>query len=364
MIILFEFAIDLQLFSEEKTERATPKKRREAREKGQVAKSREVVSAILLLSMFWTLKLFSKYLYQIFINVFKRFFTLHYYTPYLNNSSSIKSSLNYSIEVYMRLIIPILLISASASLIANYLQVGFLFTLKPLEPNLNKLNPIEGFKRMFSKNSIVELTKAIAKILIIGFFIINYFKSNYNSIPKLLEMDLNNTISFIGNSVITIGFRVSIVLLILSLFDYGFQIWDYEKNLKMSKQEVKEEYKQVEGNPQIKSKIREKQRQLSLRRMMAEVPKADVIITNPTHYAIAIKYDSSVAEAPYIIAKGKDLVAQRIKEAADKNIIPIVENKQLAQVLYKSADIGEEIPENLYQAVAEILAYVYSLKGR
>ena len=157
---------------------------------------------------------------------------------------------------------------------------------------------------------------------------------------------------------------MSIVLLILSLFDYGFQLWEYEKNLRMTKQEIKEEYKQIEGNPQIKSKIREKQRQLSLRRMMAEVPKADVIITNPTHLAIAIKYDLNIAEAPYILAKGKDLIAQRIKETANKNTIPIVENKHLAQVLFKSVDIGQEISEDLYQAVAEILAYVYSLKDR
>lgn len=364
MIILFDININLQLFSEEKTERATPKRRKEARERGQVAKSREVVSAILLLSMFWTIKLLSKYLFQNLSIALNRFFSFYYYSSDLSKNGSIKSALYYSIDVYMRLIIPILLVSASASLLASYLQVGFLFTLKPLIPNLNKLNPFEGFKRLFSKNSIVELIKSIAKILLIGYFIFDFFRDNYHSIPKLLEMELNNSIVFIGNSIISIGFRVSIVLLILSLFDYGFQLWEYEKNLRMTKQEIKEEYKQIEGNPQIKSKIREKQRQLSLRRMMAEVPKADVIITNPTHLAIAIKYDLNIAEAPYILAKGKDLIAQRIKETANKNTIPIVENKHLAQVLFKSVDIGQEISEDLYQAVAEILAYVYSLKDR
>ena len=362
MINLYDIDINLQLFSEEKTERATPKRRREARERGQVAKSREIVSAVLLLSMFWTIKLLSKYLYQNFNIALSRFFSLYYYSPDLSKNGNIKDTFNYSIELYMRLIIPILLVSAFASMFANYLQVGFLFTLKPLAPKFSKLNPVEGFKRLFSKNSIVELLKAILKIVLIGYFIFKFFRDNYNSIPKLLEMDLKNSVAFIGNSIISIGLRVSIILLILSLFDYGFQIWEYEKNLKMTKQEVKEEYKQIEGSPQVKSKIKEKQRQLSLRRMMADVPKADVIITNPIHLAIAIKYDSDVAEAPYVLAKGKDLIAQRIKEVANKSIIPIVENKNLAHVLFKSVDIGEEIPEDLYQAVAEVLAYVYSLK--
>lgn len=364
MITLFYIDINLQLFSEEKTEKATPKRRREAREKGQVAKSREVVSSILLLSMFWTIKLLSKYLYQNLSIVFNKFFTFYQYGEELYKDGNIKSVLYYSIEAYARLMVPILFVAAAASLLANYLQVGFLFTLKPLMPNLNKINPFEGFKRLFSKNSIVELLKAILKILLIGYFIYDFFRDNYRAIPSLLEMDLNNSIIFIGNAIISIGIRASVVLLVLSLFDYGYQLWEFEKNLKMSKQEIKEEYKQVEGNPQIKSKIREKQRQLSLRRMMAEVPKADVIITNPTHLAIAIKYDSNIAEAPYIIAKGKDLIAQRIKDAADTNEIPIIENKPLAQALYKSVDIGEQIPEDMYQAVAEILAFVYSIKNR
>ena len=364
MITLFYIDIDLQLFSEEKTEKATPKRRREAREKGQVAKSREVVSAILLLSMFWTIKLLSKYLYQNLSIVLNKFLTLYQYGEEFYKDGSIKSVLYYSVETYMRLMVPILFVAAAASLAANYLQVGFLFTLKPLMPNLNKINPIEGFKRLFSKNSIVELLKAILKILLIGYFIYDFFRDNYRAIPSLLEMDLNNSITFIGDSIISIGIRASAVLLVLSLFDYGYQVWEFEKNLKMSKQEIKEEYKQVEGNPQIKSKIREKQRQLSLRRMMAEVPKADVIITNPTHLAIAIKYDSNIADAPYVIAKGKDLIAQRIKDAADINEIPIIENKPLAQALYKSIDIGEQIPEDMYQAVAEILAFVYSIKNR
>lgn len=364
MITLFNINIDLQLFSEEKTEKATPKRRRETREKGQVAKSREIVSAILLLSMFWSIKLLSKYLYKNLSIALNKIFTVFILSEELDKSGSIKSVLNYSIETYMRVIIPILFIAAVASLVPNFLQVGFLFTLKPLTPNLNKINPIEGFKRLFSKNSIIELFKTLLKILLIGYFIFDFFRDNYLSIPELLSMELNSSIVFIGNAIVSIGIRASMVLLIISLFDYGYQIWQFEKNIKMSKQEIKEEYKQTEGNPQIKSKIKERQRQLSLRRMMAEVPKADVIITNPTHLAIAIKYDASVVEAPYVVAKGKGLIAQRIKDSADKNLVPIVENKPLAQALYNSVDIGQQIPEEMYQAVAEILAFVYSTMNR
>ncbi len=160
------------------------------------------------------------------------------------------------------------------------------------------------------------------------------------------------------------GIRVAAVLFIISVFDYAYQIWEFEKKLKMSKQEIKEEYKMTEGNPQIKSKIREKQRQMSLRRMMTEVPKADVIITNPTHFAIAIKYDAAKSEAPMVLAKGKDLIAQKIKEIAKDNKVPIVENKPLAQALFKTVDIGEMVPAELYKAVAEVLAFVYNLKNK
>ena len=217
---------------------------------------------------------------------------------------------------------------------------------------------------MFSKNSLVELIKASLKILLIGYFIYDFLRDNYLMISKLIYMDINSSVSFIGNAIITIGMRASAVLLVLAVFDYGYQLWDFEKNLKMSKQEIKEEYKQVEGNPQVKSKIKEKQRQLSLRRMMAEIPKADVIITNPTHYAIAIRYDSEISDAPIVIAKGKDLIAHRIKDAAKQSNVPVVENKPLAQALYKTTEIGQQVPVEMYQAVAELLAFVYSLKNK
>lgn len=364
MIIVQDFYIDLQLFSEEKTEKATPKRKQESREKGQVAKSRELISAILLLLMFWGLKVFSPHIINELVLMSKRMLTLS--SIQIKDLYTIKNLMNlfvYCIIVFFKICAPILLIALIASLISNYMQVGFLFTAKPLMPNFNKLNPLEGVKRIFSKHTLVEFLKSNIKIFIIGYFIYSYLKDNYRSIPDLISMSVENTAIFIGNAIINIGFRAGFAFLILSIFDYAFQIWDFEKNLKMSKQEVKEEYKQTEGNPQIKSKIKEKQRQLSLRRMMAEVPKADVIITNPTHYAVAIKYDTSLSEAPLVLAKGKDLIAQRIKELAKENKVTIVENKPLAQALYKSVEIGQSIPIELYKAVAEVLAFVYSMKS-
>jgi flagellar biosynthetic protein FlhB len=270
----------------------------------------------------------------------------------------------YSVVEFAKVIAPILLISALVAVSANYLQVGFLFSIKPLIPKFNKLNPIEGFKNIFSKNAFVEFLKSAFKIAVVAYVIYSYLKKNFILIPELLAMDMMATAHFIGNTIVNTGIRVAVVLLVIAIFDYGYQFWEFEKNLRMSKQEIKEEYKMTEGNPQIKSKIREKQRQMSLRRMMTEVPKADVVITNPTHFAIAVKYDAGKADAPLVLAKGKDLIAQKIKEIAKDNNVPIVENKPLAQALYKTVEIGDMVPAELYKAVAEVLAFVYSLKNK
>lgn len=360
----FVFIINLQLFAEEKTESATPKKRREAREKGQVAKSKELTTAILLLLTFLTLRIFAT---SIITNLTELITMFLSFPANLENVVKIENLMDIYIKclwIFSKVMAPILLISAFVAIALNYLQVGFLFTLKPLVPKFNKLNPIEGFKNIVSKKAFVEFIKSILKIGVIGYVIYSYLKNNFAVIPELLTMDILDTAVFIGNTIINTGIRVAAVLIVISVFDYGFQFWEFEKNLKMSKQEIKEEYKMTEGNPQVKAKIREKQRQMSLRRMMTEVPKADVIITNPTHFAIAIKYDTTTAEAPIVLAKGKDIIAQKIKEIAKENNIPTVENKPLAQALYKSVEIGDMVPAELYKAVAEVLAFVYSLKNK
>ncbi len=257
---------------------------------------------------------------------------------------------------------PILAIAFIAALTINYLQVGFLFTTKPLKIDLNRINPIEGFKRLFSKRALMELLKSILKIILVGYVAYSFMEKNMTRIISL--PGLESTIILKNFADISFGFGIKIigVLIFFAFLDYLFQWREYEKNLMMTKQELKEEYKQTEGDPLIKSRIREKQRRIAMSRMIQDVPKADVIITNPTHIAVAIKYDSELYYAPYVLAKGVDLIAENIKKVGEEHSIPVVENRPLARALYDSVEIGDIIPEELYEAVAEVLAYVYSLK--
>ena len=358
-----DFNINLQLFGE-KTEPATQKRRQEMREKGQIPRSKELTTALIILISFWSMRLFSGYIYKDLSTSLRSFLS---FPKDIDSSFTTENIMQILVQVMFvlgKVLAPILLIIALVAIIVNYLQVGVVYTTKPLMPDFKKMNPIEGFKRIFSKTAFVELLKSILKIGIIGYVVYDYLADNMKIVPELLNMNIEGTTVFIGDTIINTGVRAGVVLLILSVFDYGYQIWDYEKSIRMSKQEIKDEYKMIEGNPQIKSKIREKQRQLALRRMMSDVPNADVIITNPTHFAIAVKYDAKASEAPLVIAKGKDLIAQKIKEVAKQNKIPVVENKPLAQALYKSVDIGEKIPSELYKAVAEVLAFVYGLREK
>lgn len=364
MIPLIEFRINLQLFAEERTEPATAKRRHEVRQKGQVAKSRELVTAAMLLIAFFSLRYLSKYIFKDLTNAATRFLNFSKDIDSAFRVENLMNTLVYCMLVLVKVLGPILLIIAITIFIVDYLQIGFLFTLKPLKPSFSKMNPIEGFKRLFSRNSFVELIKSLFKIAIIGYVVFDYFLANYKIIPELIDMSIGSTVIFVGDTLIDIGIRAAAVLFVLSVIDYIYQRREFERNIRMSKQEIKEEYKQTEGNPQLKSKIREKQRQMALRRMMTEVPKSDVIITNPTHFAVAIKYDAVMSDAPIVIAKGKDLIAQKIKETAKEHQVPIVENKPLAQALYKSVEIGEKIPAELFKAVAEVLAFVYSLRER
>jgi flagellar biosynthetic protein FlhB len=226
------------------------------------------------------------------------------------------------------------------------------------------MNPLSGLKKMVSAKSLVELIKSVVKIVIIGLVVNDVFKAKAKEVPALMTHDLNSSLKYMIDTSMDIAFRVGIFLAIYAAGDYFYQWWEYEKNLRMTKQEVKEEYKQMEGDPKIKGQIRQKQRQMGMMRMMQAVPSADVVITNPTHYAIALKYDQKVSRAPVVVAKGKDAIALRIKEKAKESNVQMVENRPLAQALYVSTDIGEAIPEDLYKAVAEILAQVYKLKKR
>ncbi len=359
------FEIDLQLFAdEEKTEKATPRKREQARKKGQVLQSKEINSAVLLLAMFLTIKFSCPFIYNEIEKYFENIFNNYMKMEDLFTVNVMMKFLTDTTLVFLKIMAPILAVSLLAGLISGYAQVGFLFTVETLQFKPEKLNPINGFKRIFSRQAAIELVKSIIKIAISLYISYLYLKDEVNSVINIMDMDVLNIFIYIGNVALNVSIAITIVLIILAVFDYIFQWWEYERNLKMSKHETKEEYKQTEGNPQIKAKIKQKQRQMAASRMMKDIPKADVVITNPTHFAVAIKYDAEENSAPVVIAKGQDYIAQRIKEIAKENKVEVVENKELARTLYSSAEIGDPIPEELYQAVAEVLAFVYNLKEK
>lgn len=359
-----EYKINLQLFSEgEKTEEPSAKKRRDAREEGQILQSKEINTVIILFSCFFALKIFgsvmTRELSKLMINMFD---ILVDPELFLDPNNFMINSLNL-LMILTVVIGPLLMVAFFSSLIVNYAQVGFLFTTKTLKIKLNRLNPIEGFKKMFSKKSIVELVKSILKIILVAYVAYNYVISQMTRIIKYPDMETFSFFINFADLIFKIVLRILGVLLLLSFMDYFFQWREHEKNLKMSKQELKEEYKQTEGDPVVKGKIKQKQREMAMSRMMQDVPSADVIITNPTHYAVAIKYDREKFDAPYLVAKGVDLIAENIKNVAKENNVPIIENKTLARGIYASIDIDDAIPEELYEAVAEVLAYVYNLKN-
>ncbi len=354
--------LDLQFFAGEKTEKATPKKRQDTRQKGQTAKSQDVNTAISLLSVFGFLMFFSSNVGQVVMDIFRRTFS-QYMLMDLTAENLHQIGLDLILGVAV-LLGPIMLVALVAGLGANLLQVGFLFTAEPMKPKLEKIDPIKGFKRIVSIRAIVELLKSILKISFVGFITFLVLWLRIDEVLILSHKSVPSALKTIGSLTLQMGISASIALLFLSLFDYLYQRYDFEKNIRMSKQDVKDEFKNMEGDPLIKSKIKQKQREMAMARMMEEVPKADVVITNPTHYAIALKYDEEKADAPVVVAKGVDFMAQKIKRVAKEHKVVLVENRPLAQALYKQANIGDAIPDEFFKAVAEILAYVYRIKHK
>lgn len=354
--------MDLQFFAGEKTEKATPKKRQDSRKKGQVAKSQDINTAFLLFFCFLLLSVFGSNMGSGLTALYKTAFTEYIHWD-LTESNVHQVFVEGTIET-AKIIAPIMGIAIVAGLVSNFTQIGFLFTTEPLKIDLKKLDPIQGAKRIFSARALVELAKSLFKIVFMGlitFGLIWFYKDDMMMISfKTAE----SALSFFGQITIIMGIAAALTLLFIAVFDYAYQKFDFEKNIKMSKNDIKDEHKNMEGDPLIKSKIKEKQRQMAARRMMSEVPTADVVITNPTHFAIAIKYDEAKASAPFVVAKGMDHTALRIKEIAKKNHVMTVENRQLARALYSAIDIGNSIPEEYFQAVAEVLAYVYRLEKK
>lgn len=366
----YYLSYDLQLFAKEgqdgeKTEEPTAKKLEDARKKGQVMRSTEVVTAATLLAFFFMLKIFVGFIGNRFMTSFRQ--TIGFISDYTSEPFTLNTARTIIRGSFWNIIVaafPIMIVGLVVTIVAIVFQVKWKVTAEPLKPKFDKFNPVTGMKRLFSKDKIMDLFKSIAKVVILAYVVYSYLKNQWPLIYKMYSYTLPQAIAVIGDTVINVGIRISALFAVIAMFDLFFQKWKYHQDMMMSKQEVKDEYKNSEGDPKVKSQQKQRMQQASQRRMMQDLPNADVVITNPTHLAVAIKYDKDTNEAPVVVAKGADYLAQKIKDRARENAIEIVENKPLARMLYHNVEIGAEIPPELYQMVAEVLAYVYSLTGR
>jgi flagellar biosynthetic protein FlhB len=348
--------------SEEKTEAPSEKKRQDAREKGTVAKSTEINSVIVLFAGVLTLRIFGQWMYDEMARG-----TEWYLLACSDTTLGFERFMSltmYGLQMLGKVSLPVAAAILAAGVIANIVQIGFLFTGKPLVPNLEKINPISGFKRLFSMRSIVETIKNIVKLAVIGLVAWLTLKSDFNRMLMLSDVSVGGIWMFTTAMAFKVVINIALVLIIIAILDLAYQRFDHERRLRMSHQEIKEERKQLDGDPQIKSRIRSLQREMARRRMMDQVPKATVVVTNPTHIAIALRYDPAEQDAPVVLAKGKRIVAERIREIARAGGIPIVENKPLARAMYDKVQPGFPIPVEFFTAVAEIMAYVYRLRNR
>lgn len=346
----------------EKTEAPTQRRREESRERGQVVKSMDLTAAIALLGAMVALNSFGPELLREMIGMMRRMLTFSLSDT--NTASSMKELMFIGLTLLAKLTIPVCLIMTVVAVVVTLTQVGFLLTFHPLMPSFSKINPISGFERMFSIESAIKMGMNLVKVGLIGAVAYLTIKSKLGQIVILSSMDTWQIIGLAGELMFLLGIRMAVILLVLAIFDYGVTWFQNEKKLKMSKQELKEEMRRMEGDPLVKERRRRVARQLMAQRMQHAVPKADVVITNPTELAIAIKYDAETMAAPKVIAKGADHLAARIRQIAIKNGIPIVERKPLARAIYKTVEVGQEIPPAYYKAIAEILAYVYELTGK
>lgn len=362
---------DLQFFAKdgpggEKTEPATSKKLSDARSEGQVCRSRELDQAIMLVGLFLTLKITVASMGSTFLEVFSVVYNKIPETEAAKELTTtvVMSYIQHVALQSLKLAGPFFAAGFLIAFLTNLVQVKWKVSTKPLKPRLDKFNPANGFKRMFSKDSLFELLKSVVKIIMIAVIAYTSIRSHAEEIFLMYHITLNQAIAQIGSIVIDVGLKIAYVYCVVGAVDYVYQRHKFNEDMKMTKQEVKDEMKNSEGDPQIKGKQRQRMQEASRRRMMQNVPQADVVITNPTHYAVALKYDAGTGTAPVLLAKGADLIAQRIKEIAKENKVEIVENKPLARMIYTNVEIGHEIPPELYQAVAEILAAVYRARNQ
>lgn len=364
---------NLQFFAKdgpggEKTEPATQKKLDDARKDGQVAKSKELGNGVSLIAIFLILKFFIGDIGVSFLAIFEGFYKrITEYTSIPGgeiSSGSFVGLINMAIIEMLLMMMPFFIVGCMVAIVTDLVQVKWKPTTKPLKPKFNKFNPVSGMKRMFSVNSLMELAKSIAKVVLITYVVYSTLKDKMGVIFSLYDVTFMHAIQLMGEIIIDLGLKISIIYMIIAFADFAFQKWKFKEDMKMTKQEVKDEYKNAEGSPEIKGKQRQRMREASQRRMMQSIPQADVVITNPTHFAVAIRYDAQSQEAPVVVAKGADYLAAKIKDIAKEHHVEIVENKPLARMLYHNVELDAPIPPELYQAVAEILAMVYKIQGK
>jgi flagellar biosynthetic protein FlhB len=345
----------------EKTEQASDTRKEDFRKKGQVAQSRELGSALFLLAASGAIFALSKFFFAELVEVFRFSFGAGMVASV--REGDMFTAVKLAGSKFFFLTSPVLLIAFIVGVGSTVVQVGFLNVEDALSPKFEKINPLEGFKKLFSLRSVVEAIKAFLKLLLIVSVAALTIKSEVIKVPSMIQFSAEQLIFYMGTVTVKLLAGVGMTMFVLAAADYFFQRWDLNKKMMMTKQEVKEEHKQREGDPLIKARIRRVQREMANRRMMEKVPQADVIITNPTHIAVALKYDQNLP-APQVIAKGADLVAERIKALAKEHNIPVIENKPLARTIFKTLKIGQVIPKELFVAVAEVLSYVYRLRRK
>jgi len=359
-----QITFDLQLFAGEKTEEATDKRKREALEKGNVAKSQDMASVAVLFIGLMLLNSFGADLYND-IGLYMKHIYSNTLTENLSGITTKEVIVIFAqlMFIIIKAMLPILLGIALAGIAVNIFQTGFILTFEPLLPKFDKLNPITGIQNVFSMKTVVEVIKSIFKILIVIYIPYSTLIEKLPLFIRFLKLNPLTSFSLLGEIIYDMGMKIIMVLLALAFADYYFQKWKHAEDMKMSKDEIKDEYKQQEGDPKVKQKIKEIQRQAAAKKQLSEVPKATVVITNPTHIAVALKYEMGQSSAPMIVAMGTGLIAQKIKEIAAEHDVPIVENKPLARELFKKAEVGDEIPQELWQTVIEILIKIRGKKA-
>lgn len=353
---------DLQFFSSEKTEPATPRKREKSREEGQSAKSQDLTAALVMITGLLSILWFGSLMWGAMLGLFEDAIRHLSSDVFLDDRWLDGLAQKAGVVFFLGWLPMGLLCGLIAGGVMVY-QVGFMITPKPLIPKLDRMDPIAGMKKIISMRTIVEMLKGVLKALLLLAILYDGMTKSKDLVMTLMRVPLSLGTKMIMDNIWNLSMRMALMLLVLGLFDYLYQVWEFEKSIRMSKQDIKDEYKQMEGDPLIKRRIRQRQRELAKGRMMSDVPNADVVITNPTHIAVALQYDQEKMSAPTVTAKGEGHIANKIKEMAKEHKIPVMENKTLARALFAQVEVGESVPEALYRAVAEVLAFVYRLRG-